>query len=252
MSQPLLDAVLFDVDLTLGRPVGDMSFEARQAALYASVGLSYDEAALRQAMTQRRQAIEAGRMRGVIQAQRMRDLLTAYSQMLSILGYQGDTRVVARALYEGYARLPFVPYDDARPTLEALAERGYRLGVVSNHTPVARPVIEATFGDLIPPRSITISGEEGVHKPRATLFRRAAQRVGVSPTRCAFVGDNPRVDAQAAVTAGYGLGVWIDREGEAEEAPSPPVYRIRCLAELIPLLDRLATQADNSHLQGDP
>lgn len=242
-----LDAVLFDLDLTLGRPVGDMSFSARQAALYASVGLPYTEADLVRAADERRAAIQAGRLRGVIRAQRMRDLLTAYRQILTLLGYQGDVRAKAHELYEGYARLPFVPYDDACPTLEALTARCYRLGIISNHTPIARPVVEAAFGNLIPPRRILISGEQGVHKPRASLFRRGAARVGVPPERCAFVGDNLHVDAEAAVAAGYGLGVWVDREGEGPRPLRPFVTRIIQLADLVPLLDRVAPDPQDSH-----
>ena len=242
-----LDAILFDIDLTLGRPVGDMSFTARQAALYASVGLPYTEADLIQAANERREAIQAGKLRGVIRAQRMRDLLTAYRQMLTILGYEGDVSAKARELYEGYARLPFVPYDDACATLEALTARGYRLGIISNHTPIARPVVEAAFGDLIAPRRILISGEQGVHKPRASLFRRGAARVGVPPEQCAFVGDNLYVDAEAAVAAGYGLGVWIDREAEGPRPLRPFVTRVTQLADLVPLLDRVAVDPQDYH-----
>ena len=229
----MLQAILFDLDLTLGRPVGDMAFAERQAHLYASVGLPYRAEAIAAAMQRRREAVEAGRLAGVVGPQRRRDLLTAYRQTLRLLGYQGDITATAERLYEGYARLPLVPYDDARPTLAALAARGFRLGIVSNHTPVARSAIEAAFGDLVPARQILISGEEGVHKPRPTLFRRGAARLRTPPAQCAFVGDNLAVDAKAAVAAGFGLGVWVDRDG-GSDAPLPPgVRRVTCLAEVV-------------------
>lgn len=232
----MLQAILFDLDLTLGRPVGDMAVAERQGHLYASVGLTYTAEEIAAAMRRRREAVSAGRLPGVVGPQRRRDLLTAYGQTLRLLGYQGDAGEMAHRLYEGYARLPFIPYDDARPTLAALAARGFRLGIVSNHTPVARSTIEAAFGNLVPARQILISGEEGVHKPRPTLFRRGAARLRTPPAQCAYVGDNLEVDAKAAVAAGFGLGVWVDREGVGDQALPPSVCRVTRLAEVLALV----------------
>ncbi|MFN8484927.1 MAG: HAD family hydrolase [Anaerolineae bacterium] len=237
----MLTAVLFDFDLTLGRPVGDMSVPERQAHLYQSVGLPYTDAEIAAAMRERRTRVASGALPGVARPQRKRDLLTAYRQTLRLLGYAGDVAAKAEELYHGYAVLPFAPYDDARPTLQALRAAGYRLGILSNHTPAARPTIEAEFGDLIPPRQIIISGEERVHKPRPSLFSRAAARVGARPAQCAFVGDNVDVDGRAAVAAGFALGIWVDREHEAAGSVSlpPHVVRITSLAEIPALLSSL-------------
>lgn len=237
--RPMLQAILFDLDLTLGRPVGDLSFEDRQAHLYASVGLPYTPEQVKAGLAARREAIALGQLRGVAGPQRQRDLLTAYRQVLAFLGYTGDRAEAARRLYEGYAHLPFQVYDDARPTLTRLAQAGFRLGIVSNHTPAARPVIEAHFGDLVPSRQMVISGEEGVHKPRPTLFRRAAARMRTPPGHCAFVGDNLAVDAQGALAAGYRLGIWVDREGHAALDLPDSVVRVTRLAEIPPLVEAL-------------
>lgn len=226
-------AILFDFDLTLGRPVGDLNYETRQAHLYASVGLPYDEATLNAALQQRRSLVAAGRLPGVVYPQRRREILTSYRQVLKLLGYTGDTAAMAQKLYEGYASLPFVLYDDARATLQTLATRGVRLGVISNHSPTARPLIEACVGDLIPARQILISGEEGVHKPRPTLFKRGAARLGCPPARCVFVGDNLRVDATAAIVAGYCLGIWVDRANDTQTPLPEGVRRITRLSDLI-------------------
>ncbi|MFN8474138.1 MAG: HAD family hydrolase [Anaerolineae bacterium] len=234
----MITAILFDFDLTLGRPVGDLSIPERQAYLYHSVGLPYADEEIAAAMRDRRIRVASGALPGVPRPQRKRDLLTAYRQTLRLLGYDGDLAAKAEELYHGYATLPFIPYDDARSTLQALTSAGYRLGILSNHTPAARPTIEAEFGDLIPPRQIIISGEERVHKPRPSLFSRAAARVGVPPGQSAFVGDNLEVDARAAVAAGYALGIWVDREHEAAGSVSlpPNVARITSLSEIPALL----------------
>ena len=52
--RPMLQAILFDLDLSLGRPVGDLSFEDRQAHLYASVGLPYTLEQVKAALAARR------------------------------------------------------------------------------------------------------------------------------------------------------------------------------------------------------
>ncbi len=240
----MITTILFDFDLTLGRPVGDMSVPERQTYLYQSVGLPYSREQIAAAMYERRARVAAGAMPGVARPQRKRDLLTAYRQTLRLLGYDGDVAAKAEELYHGYATLPFLPYDDARPTLALLATQGYRLGILSNHTPAARPTIEAEFGDLIPPRQIIISGEERVHKPRPSLFARAAARLGARPAQCAFVGDNLEVDARASVAAGFALGIWVDREYETAEHPAlpPQVVHIMSLSEIPAVL----TQYTNS------
>jgi HAD superfamily hydrolase (TIGR01509 family) len=232
----MFDVVLFDFDLTLGRPVGDLPSAERQARLYASVGLPYDAATIKTALNQRRTWVEAGRLPGVPGPQRRRDLLTAYRQTLRLLGYEGDLNAMALRLYNAYAELPFEVYDDAHTTLQTLAAQGLRLGIVSNHTPAARPLIEGLFGDIIPANHITISGEAGVHKPRPTIFRRGAARLGVPPARCVFVGDNLRVDAEAAVAAGFGLGIWVDRENKPAEPLASGVMRVTRLSDIVPLL----------------
>ncbi len=238
----MITAILFDFDLTLGRPVGDISVPERQAHLYRSVGLPYSGEEIDAAMHERRTRVAAGALPGVARPQRKRDLLTAYRQTLRLLGYEGDVAAKAEELYHGYAVLPFVPYDDACSTLEALRNAGYRLGILSNHTPAARPTIEAEFGSLIPARHIIISGEERIHKPRPSLFARAAARLGARPAQCAFVGDNLEVDARAAVAAGFALGIWVDREhAAAGHVTLPPhVVRITALSEISTLLSQMA------------
>lgn len=232
----MIRAVIFDFDLTLGQPLGEMPFQTRQARLYARLGLPYDETAIRRALTEREAAILARRLKGPLRPQTRRELLTAYRQTLRLLGHDGDLDATASMLYEGYAQLPFALYDDARPTLEALAAAGLRLGVISNHSPSARSLIEGCVSDLIPARLIVISGEEGVHKPRPSLFRRGAQRVGVSMAACAYVGDNRTVDAEGAVAAGFGLGVWVDREGHRPVDLPERVRRVTRLSEVMEVI----------------
>ena len=50
--------------------------------------------------------------------------------------------------------------------------------------------------------AILISEAEGLRKPDAAIFCRAAERVGARPGECLFVGDNPEADIFGAHAAG--------------------------------------------------
>ena len=137
-------------------------------------------------------------------------------------------------LYGTYALLPTYLFEDSRSTLNELQKQGYKLGIISNHSGAARPVIERLAGDLVPSRHIFISEEMGVHKPAKTIFRRAASRLRTPPENCLLVGDNLRVDAVGAIENGnYGSGVWLDRleNGSPAELPAG-VTRITSLDQL--------------------
>ena len=49
--------------------------------------------------------------------------------------------------------------------------------------------------------AVLISETEGVRKPDAAIFHRAAERLGVRPDECCFVGDHPTVDIAGAEAA---------------------------------------------------
>ena len=93
-------------------------------------------------------------------------------------------------------------FADAADTLRALRERGYVTGVITNGSPLLqnrkldvsglRPLLDA----------VTVSGDEGVHKPDPELFRRVAARLCLSPSQCVYVGDHPVNDMQGAREAG--------------------------------------------------
>lgn len=52
----------------------------------------------------------------------------------------------------------------------------------------------------------------GVGKPDPRVFLEACRRLGTTPARTAYVGDELDVDARAAVSAGL-IGIWVDRPG---------------------------------------
>ena len=229
-----ISAVLFDWDFTLAYTLGDVSRGRRMAALFEQAGLSYSRQAVEAALQRYEQAARQGKVQSLHQMQRRQDLTRLYQYLLTHLGHPETSRELAYRLYSAYAHLPTTLYDDARPALQRLQQQGLKLGILSNHAVSVRDVIEHFVGDLVPSRHITISEEVGVHKPRQTIFRRAAARMRTPPAQCLYVGDNLIVDAVGAVQAGdYALGLWLDRRGQGASRPLPAkVARITSLRQV--------------------
>ena len=92
-------------------------------------------------------------------------------------------------------------YDDVLPTLETLAARGVKLGVISNWDARLRPLL-ARLNLTRHFSSIVISCEVGATKPDARLFAKAAQELAVAPGEMLHVGDSLAMDVQGAENFG--------------------------------------------------
>lgn len=98
---------------------------------------------------------------------------------------------------------------DVLPTLEALAERGTRLGIISNWDERLRPLLRGLglgrwFDEII------VSSEVGVAKPSARIFELAARRLKVPPDSVLHVGDSYSLDVRGARAAGF-QGLHLER-----------------------------------------
>jgi pyrophosphatase PpaX len=105
--------------------------------------------------------------------------------------------------------------------LERLAAEGRRLGVVSAKR---RATVELAFARLPVAHlfEVVVGGDETIdHKPKPEPLLLAAERMGVDPSTCAYVGDSP-YDIRAAHAAHmYAVGVtWggIHDRGSLDEA----------------------------------
>lgn len=113
-----------------------------------------------------------------------------------IAGLGGVDDDLAHALYETVLE-PWMPYEDAVPTLRALHDRGVRTALVSNVALDVRPVLEkGGLTGLLD--AVVLSFEAGVVKPDAAIFTEALAALGVRPEHALMVGDSWKDDAGAA------------------------------------------------------
>ncbi len=138
-----------------------------------------------------------------------------------------------------------VPIDGVLDTLKELRRRGYRLGVITNGYSFLQNH-KLDFANIRPLMDLTIvSYDEGIHKPRAAIFRRAAARLGLPCEACMYVGDHPVNDIGGARAAGM-TAVRIDYGFPAGhpiyDAPVPPeITKIHRFEELLSLPSLSAT-----------
>jgi putative hydrolase of the HAD superfamily len=106
------------------------------------------------------------------------------------IGVDADQDAVRRAVdirRAGHAAM-FVPRDDAVATLSELRSRGTRIGLVTNCTSEVPDLWRAS--ELASLVDVAIfSCAEGVKKPEAAIYALAADRLGVTPAECLYVGD---------------------------------------------------------------
>ncbi|WP_420629063.1 HAD family hydrolase [Candidatus Leptofilum sp.] len=232
-------AVLFDWDFTLAYSLGlHVSHVARTTTLFQKYGVVCTEADVMAARASLAADIASGKLTGSLRPQKKREIIRLYRELLRRLNHSDDSYDFAYDVYAGYGLLPHFLFDDVLPTLHALKERNLKLGILSNHSSSVRATIHELLGEIIPQNQITISEEVGIHKPRKTIFQRAASKLRQKPANCLYVGDNLEVDAKAAVQpGGYAGGIWIDRYEQQRLNPLPQnVHRVTNLTQLILLL----------------
>lgn len=121
-------------------------------------------------------------------------------------------------------------FEDVRPTIEALKQRGVRLGVLSNFDSRLRQVLrghslEAEF------HTLTISSEAGWEKPHPNIYKIALEASGMAPSETLMVGDDWHHDVEGPRAAGM-ESVWLRRSGPSDPRPSVPA--LTALLDLVP------------------
>ena len=152
-------------------------------------------------------------------------------------------------IVRGRMRL-FRVFDDVRPTLERLAGKGLRLGVIANQpreiTEIVRKAgIENLFQVLI------ISTEHGISKPDPRIFQLAIGKVGAdSPEQCVMVGD--RLDTDIAPANKIGMKtIRVTSSLFSLQTPrdryETPDYTVGSLAEIPDVVEEILSIGSRKH-----
>lgn len=138
---------------------------------------------------------------------------------------------------------------DAHATLQALQEKGYRLGLISNagddadvHTLIDQAGLRDYFGTIL------TSAAEGIRKPNPKIFWTALNHMQTHPSQAAMVGDTLGADILGAHNAGL-FSIFVTRYADtpANRAHANTIHphaTIKSLAELPGLLERLTKPVD--------
>jgi HAD superfamily hydrolase (TIGR01549 family) len=124
-------------------------------------------------------------------------------------------------------------YPDALPCLQALRERGFRIGVVGNQPEACE---QSLIQMGIPLDLLGSSQRWGFEKPSQDFFARTIKEAGLPEESIYYVGDHPANDIKPAQQAGM-KPIFIRRGPwgilhESSTDVSHAVFRIETLAEL--------------------
>jgi len=139
----------------------------------------------------------------------------------------------AGAVYRRFtAHLSWRVYDEVRPVLVRLRERGVTLGIISNWTGDLEDVLRSVelhhhFDFVLD------SAHLGWEKPHPEIFLEALRRAGVAPEHALHVGDSPGHDVDGALAAGLRAAL-LDRDDAHPSFERAP--RVSSLDELLDLV----------------
>lgn len=127
-------------------------------------------------------------------------------------------------------------FPDAMNTVKSLADRGYKLGIVSNTTSSIEAhamLAENGLSEYFHP--VLLSCVFGSRKPHPAMFLQAARDLGVLPQNCAYVGDNLSRDLIGATQAGFGAVGIINMLGyQTDEYDPDDDFQAETITELKP------------------
>jgi putative hydrolase of the HAD superfamily len=201
----VLRAVVFDVDFTLARPGPDLGPDGyRQLGLRYGLELDparYDDARVAAfAEVKRHPELDHDEELWVLFTERI----------IRGMGGTGSTYEAACEMERRWSHSAhFELYDDALPVLDALRERGLKIGLLSNSS---RDLDEFVAHHGIAADAVLTSHVHGKTKPHRTIFRAMLERLEVPAAEAVMVGDTIEDDIEGALAVGM-RAVLLDREG---------------------------------------
>lgn len=138
-----------------------------------------------------------------------------------------------RDLMEAYLKLDCYP--EVPESLSTLKNRGFKLAILSNGTPVMLDAAVRNSGiENLIEKSFSVE-DVGIFKPDPRVYQIAVDGLGVNPDEIVFQSSNAW-DASGASAYGFKVA-WVNRFGQSKERlPGQPDIEIRNLMELPKLL----------------
>ncbi|MFG2718156.1 HAD family hydrolase [Streptomyces sp. NPDC048416] len=129
-------------------------------------------------------------------------------------------------------------YDDVRPALGALRERGVRVVIAGNQTARAGELLR---GLDLPSDLVVTSGEWGAAKPQPAFFERVLEVAQAGPHATLYVGDHPQNDIFPAkdaglLTAHLRRGPWGHWWADHPDVVAAADWRINSLTQLATII----------------
>jgi len=132
------------------------------------------------------------------------------------------------------------PFPDAEATVRKLKKAGYRLAIVSDSD--GTPGMKRLRLESLPFRNLfettVVAGDDTPRvKPSKAPFLLAAERLGLSPQCCVYIGDNPETDVEGAKATGM-TTILIKRRAYAvplkgrDPPRASPTFQVRSLKEI--------------------
>ena len=167
-----------------------------------------------------------------------------FDKLLEILGCEWNPKIIAAGVvaYHDTKQAYLKPDPEVVPTLIALRDKGYKLGIISNGKSVKQweKIIRLGlhhFFDVV-----VISEEVGSEKPDTKIFEVALEKLNVEPYEAVYVGDNLETDILGANKAGM-VSIRIlkgkNKEGKPTGEMMKPRYSIKKLSDLLNILKKL-------------
>ena len=160
-----------------------------------------------------------------------------YPALLASFGGDPAAAAVLNADYQSHCPDHARPFEGMTPMLEGLRARGLPMGLVTNGQTAFQTRHIMALGLHHHARAVLISEAEGLRKPDPDLFDRAAQRLGLVPRQCLFVGDNPVADILGAHAIGMRTAWFRNGMAWPEHQPPAPDAVIDHLMQVLDLVD---------------
>ena len=240
-----IEAIFLDVGNTLRLVVKDEAFQTKaKQDLAALVGTKESPEVFIEILAKRYKVLRKRAKEQLIEASEKEmwtkwmlpdfpeEKIAPLAGKLTRLWRDRDGRRVARA--------------DAKETIIELSKRGYLLGIIANtvtETEIPDWMEEDGVTDYF--KTVVLSSKVGIRKPGAEIYLEAARRIGVDPSKCVYVGDNPSRDVVGARLAKYGMMIIINEPDTLAKEPPTEENMPDCyIDQLIELLDLFPARLD--------